>query len=324
MLSRAEFALFPASIMLWGVESAALGEPPEANKEEFLGAAQTERPSRQTLLLQLIHDANVAGQRSSKQETNDAIPKGADCEPYVGQTLTLDTFAAVAAKLKSIPTEKAEYETTPAFDERVAAARAKIPQKFVIRGMLDSQYLKYDADVHSLKVGEYALNNYLASYSGIFGYGQPLYGKVEYSAAGGNRDVVVYDHEVAAGSYVGGNALGARARVVRSIRITQALFESKSSIYDERLFVSQSKGSGSEIGNINMTINEAKSLKASGKVAFVAEPKWPYFAQGMHYTNPKFDNPIDIENPTQVIVADIQCGLILTAANRVVAAFATR
>ncbi|MEJ5979126.1 hypothetical protein WG901_20910 [Novosphingobium sp. PS1R-30] len=261
-------------------------------------------------------------QRAEIREKPPVARVGPDCSVYLGQVLALDSFATIAAKLRTIPTLKGEYETTAAFEARAAAARAGAPGKVIIRGMLDPEYLTYDADNGALKVQAYALSNYVANYSGVFGYGQPLYGKVDYGGLG-NRDVVVADHEVPVGSYIGSNAFGAKVRVTRSTRLTQAIFEGKPAVYDEKLFVGQHKGTDAFIGAVPMTIAEARALKFSGKVAFVAEPKWPFFAEGIHYGNPRFDNPNDVTNPTQVIIADIQCGLLLTGANRVVGAFAT-
>ena len=43
-----------------------------------------------------------------------------ECQTYVGQTVTLNPFATVATTLKGLPTTKGEYETSAAFDERVA------------------------------------------------------------------------------------------------------------------------------------------------------------------------------------------------------------
>lgn len=247
----------------------------------------------------------------------------AQCQSYLGQTVTLNPFSTVAATLGTLPATKGEYETSAAFEARVAAARGSMPETVIIPGMLSAKYLTYDADAGALKVQAYALRNANTSYDYVFGYGRPYYEKVKYSTIG-NRDVVVFEKETATGSYLASNAFGARVRVTRITRLHQAIFEGPEGSYNERLFVDQQPGVDAWLGSIAMTIPEAQALKASGKVAFVVKPKWPYYAEGKRSWEPTIDSPTDVTNPIQVIVGDIQCGLLLTAANRVVGAYATR
>lgn len=245
------------------------------------------------------------------------------CNSYVGQTVTLNQFNAVATTLKSMPTTKGEYETSAAFEGRVSAARGSMPEKVIIPGMFSANYLNYDADAGVLRVQAYALQNVNTDYSYVFGYGTPYYERIKYSSIG-NRDAVVFQSEKAVGSYRASNAFGANATVTKIRRLQQAIFEGEQARYDEDLFVDQQKGTGASLGSIPMSIPEAQAIKTSGKVAFVVAPKWPYYAEGTHVWDPTISNPRQVINPIQVIVGDIQCGLLLTGANRVVAAYATR
>ena len=245
------------------------------------------------------------------------------CDTYVGQTVTLSSFKSVANTLKALPTTKGEYETSAAFEARVAAARGTIPETVIIQGIFSAEYVTYDADAGVLKVQAYALQNLNTDYSDVFGYGSTYYEKVKYSSLG-NRDVVVFQSETPTGSYVASNAFGAKTTVTKMGRLQQAIFEGEQARYNEDLFVDQAPGVEAMLGTVPMTIPEAQALKASGKVAFVVKPKWPFYAEGIHLWDATVSNPLEVNNPIQVIVGDIQCGLLLTRANKVVAAYATR
>jgi hypothetical protein len=245
------------------------------------------------------------------------------CPTYIGQTVTLNSFDSVVTSLKAIPTGKGEYETTAAFEARVATAKGGMPDTVTIPGIFSAKYINYDADTSSLKIQAYALRNLNTEYSYVFGYGTPYYGKVKYSSLG-NRDVVVFEKETSNGTYVAANAYGAKVTVTKITRIQKAIFEGEHGRYNEDLFVDQKKGVDALLGSVPMSIPAAQALKEKGKIAFVVKPKWPFYAEGIRHWGPKIANPTDVSNPIQVIVGDIQCGLLLNPANKVVAAYTTR
>lgn len=83
-------------------------------------------------------------------------------------------------------------------------------------------------------------------------------------------------------------------------------------------------GPDAVIGTVPMEIAEARAIKETGMVAFVVSPQWPYYAEGTKHWQPNLNTRLDVINPIQVVVGDIQCGLLLSADKRVVAAFATK
>lgn len=246
-----------------------------------------------------------------------------DCRSYVGQIVPVQQFLTIAATLKALPTVKGEYETTTAFEARVAAARGTMPETVIVQGIFSPKYVNYDADAGVLKVQAYALRNLNTDYAYVFGYGSPYYEKVKYSSIG-NLDAVLFEKESATGSYSASNAYGAKATVTKITRLQHAIFEGAAQRYGDRLFLDEKPGVEALLGTIPMTIPEAQALKASGKVAFAAKPKWPFYAEGVRKWEPTISNPSDVNNPIKVIVADIQCGLLLDASNKVVGAYATR
>lgn len=146
------------------------------------------------------------------------------CDTYVGRAVTPTTFDAAAAILKRFPAEKGEYETTTAYEARLAAARAAIPSTLIITSTLDPTYLKYNADAGSLEVVAYALRNINTDYSSVFGYGTPYYEKVKYSSFD-NIDWVLSETESVTGSFVGSNAFGAQVLVNKILRIDKSIFQ---------------------------------------------------------------------------------------------------
>lgn len=246
-----------------------------------------------------------------------------DCRSYVGQVVAVQPFQTVAATLKTLPTVKGEYETTAAFEARVSAARGAMPETVIVQGVFSPNYVNYDADAGVIKVQAYALRNLNTHYAYVFGYGSPYYEKVKYSSLG-NLDAVLFEKESTTGSYSASNAFGAKTTVTKITRLQHAIFEGPTVRYGDRLFVDEKPGVEALLGTIPMTIPEAQALKASGKVAFAAKPKWPFYAEGVRKWEPTITSPTDVNNPIHVIVADIQCGLLLDGSNKVVGAYATR
>ena len=209
------------------------------------------------------------------------------------------------------------------FEARVANAMQALPSALIIPGIFSEEYAVYDADSGVLNIQAYALRNVNTSYEYVFGYGSPFYGEVEYSTLG-NRGVVVFQGEEVTGSYTASNAFGAATRVTEITRTHHAIFEGETARYNETFFVEQQEGAGAQIGAVPMSIPDAQAFKATGQVAFVVAPKWPFYAEGVRSWEPTISNPTDVTQPISVIVADIQCGLLLLADNTVIAAFETR
>ncbi len=245
------------------------------------------------------------------------------CDAYVDQIVVQNSFSSVVSTLKALPTTKGEYETTAAFEARVAVARGTMPETVIIPAIFSSKFVNYDADTGVLKVQAYALRNVNTDYSYVFGYGSKYYEKVKYSSLG-NREVVVFESETPTGTYVASNAFGAKATVTKVRRLDQAIFEGEQGNYNEKLFIDQMPGADALLGTLPMSIPEAQAIKTSGKVAFVVQPKWPFYAEGTNLMEATISSPLEVTNPIQVIVADIQCGLLLTGGNKVVAAYTTR
>jgi hypothetical protein len=222
-----------------------------------------------------------------------------------------------------VPAIKGEYETTEAFNARQSAAMANWPSSFVIGYRPNLQYLKYDADRGAMDVPAYFFSNLTTSYHYVFGsLESPFYGKIKYGL-GDNIDIVVGETERTAGSYRGSNAYGAMATISKIQRSTKAIWEREAK-FGEDIFPDQQAGVGALLGSIPMSVQQAQSLKAGASAALVIAPRWPFFAQGTRKWEPTITSRTDVTNDISVIVADIQCALLLDPNKKVVAAFAVK
>lgn len=264
-------------------------------------------------------DEAVERQMKRSATPATASAETADCIGLVGQQVSSQPFAAVAAKLAGVPTTKGEFETTEAFNVRQGTAAAQLPSTFIVNYQPNSEYLVYDADAGALSVKSYFFRNLNTSYSDVFGYGSPLDGKLKYGHSD-NIDVVVGETQRPTGSYAGSNAYGATATVTNIQRDTQSIWDREAK-YGEDIFVRQADGL---LGSIPMSPNEARALKASASAAIVVAPRWPYLAKGTKTWTPTINRPTHVTNDITVITGDIQCALLLDAAKRVIAAYTTK
>ena len=149
----------------------------------------------------------------------------AECTSYSGQSVTPITLDELMSVVSKLPNVKDEFETTQAFEARVASATAGMDRPHIVWIPLDPKYINYDADARTLSVKIYALSNEMTDYYGVFGYGTPYHGKIKTSTLGSHINVVVRRPEERDGSFTAQNSFGAVANVTRVIRRTQALFE---------------------------------------------------------------------------------------------------
>lgn len=219
-----------------------------------------------------------------------------------------------------MPNIKGEYETSSAFDARVANAMNKLTLPVIVEIPLDKKHITYNADDKSLNIERYAFANLITSYGGVFGYGTKFYGEVKYGSSD-NIDIVWPSTEKKLGSYIGTNAMGVKVRVTKVKRHTMAIFECKGSFGDS-LFLQK----GSPLMTIqDITPDAAKSLKATVRGAIMYIPKQPYYAKGKYlWDDPTIDSPMDIDETMEVAIGDIQCAMLLDSTGKVLAVAATK
>lgn len=245
------------------------------------------------------------------------------CEPYLGQTVQPLQATALWKQLASLPTVKGEYETTPAFEKRVADAISSITGPAIVEIPIQRSYITYDADSRRLDIQSYAFANGTTRYSGVFGYGTPFYEKIKYGVSD-NIDIVLPSEETHDGNYMGTNAMGVKVRVTKVKRFTKVIFEREGQS-GESLFPNLIEHDSPVLSFNDVTPDIAKKVKETSRAAIVYMPKTPYFAAGKFpWGDPTIENPKDIDETIEVAIGDIQCALFLNSSGVVYGAIPTR
>ena len=252
-----------------------------------------------------------------------AAANAASCESYVGQTLAPQTFAAAVARVAAL-TAKGRAETAAEYESRKAAALASASGPLVIAKDQEVQkYLAYDADAQKLQIIEYAFHNkYFSTKKAFAAAGYPGTSSEE----GSDYKAVIEQTEKDVGSASAGNSTGAKK--LGKLQLTsKVIYEraapSRDDDWVEHLFPA-AVPKPHFVGALPMTLAEATALKPQLKLAFVVEPKAPFFVSGrLKYRATPHLEEVDITEDFQVLVADFQCGLVLTDTGKVLGAYPT-
>ncbi len=253
-----------------------------------------------------------------------AAANAASCESYVGQTVAPQTFAAVVARVAAIAA-KGKGETAAQVESRKAAALASASGPLVIAKEPEAQeYFEYDAAAQKLGIVEYAFQNKYFNVKKAFsaaGYGGIA------SETGTDFQAVIEQAEKDVASPSAGNSSGAKQ--VGKLQLTSKVIYERAAPYREDDWVVHLFASAAPkphfVGTLPMTLAEATALRPRLKLAFVVEPKAPFFVSGrLKYGATPHLEEVDSTEDFQVLVADFQCGLVLTDAGKVLGAYPTK
>lgn len=239
------------------------------------------------------------------------------CAPYLEKEVKLTNVNDLWKDLAKVPNIKDEFETTKAFEDRVAAAIVLFKDPQIVEIPIDRKFITYDADTSKLSVESYAFKNLSTNYSEVFGYGTQFYGKIKFGYSS-NIDIVFPYEEKNNGSYIGKNAMGAEISVTRLVRNTKVIFEREAAIGEGVLTSSKYPPHTPLLSYSNITPEIAKTVKTTARAAIVFVPKAPYFATGKFpWGEPTLKRPTEIDETLEVAIGDIQCALFLNAAGKV-------
>jgi hypothetical protein len=184
------------------------------------------------------------------------------------------------------------------------------------------KYFKYDADSKKLHIVSFAFDNKNMDFWSAF-YSSGLQDSIKASTSK-NVSVVISTSDVIDGSYEASNAYGKKVEVAKINRKTRAIFDRSGELYNRGLFPSAEK-SPYEVGVISLSPEDAQRLKPLLKVAFVVDPKEPYFVTGFQKAGKTtVDFPFDINENFSIIIGDIKCGLLLDDSKKVIGSYPTR
>ena len=140
-----------------------------------------------------------------------------------------------------------------------------------------------------------------------------------------NVDVVISDRDTLIGSYEAANVFGVRTQIRKYRRTTAAIFDHAGQAGQNDLFPTATESTQFFVGALALSATEARALKPTLSLAFVVRPKAPYLLTGSRIAvSPSLDVPKQIVDDYSVLIADIQCGLVLDGTGKVLAAYVTR
>lgn len=237
------------------------------------------------------------------------------CNSYVGSNLSWMTFDEAASKLPKIA-PKDEFESTADYQKRIAEVAPSEP--FVIGANMGAEPfgVSYDADRQVLIVKDYAFEAGFVAWSRAMSWSD-----VGLDASRGYNAAAVLDQSrQTVGTYEAQTALGVKFQVQEVQMQTNGIFDRALNL-GERLF-----GKDAEpFAEIPMDPTSARAKKPALSRVVIAVPKAPFFFE-VDYTHgtPSLDTPTRVRDHLRVIVADIQCALILDADNIALAAVETK
>lgn len=249
-------------------------------------------------------------------------PERDACAAYAGNTVTPQTFSAVVSSLGNVA-PRGEFETTAQYQARIAASNTA-GTRIISKSIEEQRFIQYDADNSRFRIKSYAFSNRSFDYWGAFYAARP---PGLDAATSGNIGVLISQASNPTGTYSAQNAYGARWDVTRVNRTSDAIFERRASTGmrgGERLFRGDTGGVDSFIGELRLAPEEAERLRPQLRIAFVVEPRPPFLVTGTHQPGEvTIRNPFRVTETFRVLIADIQCGLLMDGNNKVLASFPT-
>ncbi|MBF0169397.1 MAG: hypothetical protein HQL45_17460 [Alphaproteobacteria bacterium] len=245
------------------------------------------------------------------------------CSSFVGEPIApvpIEVAISQLSSLKQLP--KGEFETTMDYNSRIEKKTGGNIRRMIIGKPIESRrFFEYDADGERLKIKQYAFTyQEIDLFSAIYGGGLPDKININPFKSFG---AVISSSDKKTGYYSASNSFGVRTSVVSIERTVKAIVDPDTN-NSYSLFPSADL-SPNIVGELMLSPSEARQLKPKLNLAFVVIPKEPFVLNGVH--NPgevTLNNPQSVTERFTILVADIQCGLVLDGSNKVLGAYMTR
>ncbi|KAA0680360.1 hypothetical protein DS843_13690 [Roseomonas genomospecies 6] len=213
--------------------------------------------------------------------------------------------------------QKDEFETTAAYRSRIdgqasiikAALRSKTGSESVIVSVpVKAEHARYDADREMLTVSAtpspVQTSRASDSASGIGSSYHTVF----------VTDVIAQDLD----SYIGGNAYGAKRKVIKLSQRNGGVAVARSnSILDAAAWPSSGWSR-----SFNMSVDEARATKGNLRVLVIGGLNTPFLLTGYDGNNPTISNPVDITTVTHAVNLTPECIVLYdTRARKVLHSF---
>lgn len=224
----------------------------------------------------------------------NAVAQSSCPSPTLAEVHAKGVFENALLRAKAIGREKGEFETTEAYQARMAKAASVIaPTGFLTFPWIAySNGFSFDADKGVVTYDSSTLDTSCAVNlsTARYGLGRPYCVEQTASVVRGPAKVM-------------GNAFGAKVMVspVHERRVGIALGPDRQAgsnvpgLSTDRLF------------QFHASIAEAQSLKRNGVIVVRATPKAPLYIEGSHYSGATIDSPQETYGQDYLLVGDISC-----------------
>lgn len=226
------------------------------------------------------------------------------CPEYVGKIVKLQPYSEVRSKLPKL-TEKAEFETTEQFKARLGKSA---PSEIFTIAKTGNAEAKYDADKGGFNFTREALGVVGLGGFETIGEFNPLEAVVKQDGYVEGLIPLIMDGQIIvlsdllspSGTYPGANAFGAKTTV-------RAYNEQVSAILN-----AGADNSSVRVAFAPVNINEAKTLKANLKIAYVFQYSNPFLVRGEERSAATIDDPRDVTTRFEIITGSVKCGLLVS------------
>ena len=256
---------------------------------------------------------NVLSHDSQEITTSRVHHNG--CEISVGDKVNFHNPAEIYTSMKDMQLVKDEFETTAAFEKRVAEATSAFNEPVLLRGTYDREQTNYDADNSRIVMKRYAWDNIGFGWNDVFGYDNDYGIKASLTD---NHATTLQSNELITGTFTGSNAYGASVEVTQILRTSYGVFDrtndSRKETWEDEIWVGKH---ATPAVSIPMFVDEAKRVISKLQVGILAKPRKPFVAEGRRHWKAKIDNPTEVTENYHVIVADMICAVITDDKGRV-------
>jgi len=248
------------------------------------------------------------------------------CVTYVGKKVDAQPFFVAVEDYKAIE-PKGTYETTAQYDARIAKfARRRL---IIEKEIEDKSWIGYSADRARLIVTANSFTSSKIGWTPRFGDFRSYFLHAESdipAADNGNFAVTIKIWELGKGGQIQMRAAnGAAVTVTKRTLLHNAIFDQVPKPSRPFFKGERANDLGKTIlGEIPMSPTEAQEQHPSLKLAFVVEPKAPFFVYGGRpLSQATIQQPVDIWEAFEILIANIRCGLVLKKDNTVIGAYET-
>lgn len=243
------------------------------------------------------------------------------CEISIGDKVIFRDPVEIYALMHDMQLTKDEFETTEAFENRVAEATSAFSEPILLRGTYDREQTNYDADNSHIVMKRYAWDNLGFGWNDVFGYENDYGIKANLTD---NHATTLQSNERVTGTFIGSNAYGASMEVTQILRTSYGIFDrandSRKETWEGEVWVGKH---ASPAVLIPMSVDEARRVISKLQVGILAKPRKPFVAEGKRHWDAKVDNPKEVTAKYYVIVADMICAVITDDQGRVLKTVAT-